>query len=125
MLPSLIAVVGVCASGKSSLVKRLRSLGYDARQVLQEHSYVPDMWQRLTQPDLLIYLDASLETIRTRKCMADWESWILDEERSRLRHAREHCDLYIDTDSLDAAGVLKQAIDFLRTVDRPFGPDCT
>ena len=39
----------------------------DARHVVQGHSHVPDMWQRVTQPDLLIYLDASLEVIRQRR----------------------------------------------------------
>ena len=46
----LIAIVGVCASGKSTLAKALRERGYNARQVLQEHSYVPYMWQRITRP---------------------------------------------------------------------------
>ena len=113
----LIAVVGVCASGKSTLADRLRSLGFDARQVLQEHSYVPDMWQRLTRPNLLIYLDASLETVRRRRHLADFEAWILEQERSRLRHAREHCDLYIDTDALDPASVLRLALEYLQTIE--------
>ena len=58
----LIAVVGVCAAGKSTLVQALRAEGFNARQVLQEHSYVPNMWQRITNPDLLIYLDCTIET---------------------------------------------------------------
>jgi len=29
--------------------------------IAQEHSYVPYMWKRITNPDLLIYLNASFE----------------------------------------------------------------
>ncbi len=110
----LIAVVGVCAAGKSTLVTRLRELGFNARQVLQEHSYVPYMWQRITNPDLLIYLDCSIDTTRARRNDRNFEAWILEEERRRLRHAREHCDLYIATDHLTPEEILAQAVAFLR-----------
>jgi hypothetical protein len=52
----LIAAVGPCTSGKSTLVRALRERGYNAREVVQEHSYVPAMWQVFAQPDILIYL---------------------------------------------------------------------
>jgi deoxyadenosine/deoxycytidine kinase len=109
----LIAVVGVCASGKSTLVTGLRELGFNARQVLQEHSYVPYMWQRITGPDLLIYLDCSIETTRARRRDRDFEVWLLEEERHRLRHALEHCDLYIATDELSPGEILNRAVAFL------------
>src|SRR5512144_1418394 len=96
----LIAVVGVCASGKSTLVAGLRAQGYNVRQVLQEHSYVPYMWQRITAPDLLIYLDAQLETIRARRRDPEFPVWLFEQELARLAHAREHCDLYISTDEM-------------------------
>jgi hypothetical protein len=63
----LIAVVGPCASGKSLLVQALRARGYNTREVAQEHSYVPTMWQRITQPDLLVYLDVSWAVARQRR----------------------------------------------------------
>lgn len=106
----LIAVVGVCAAGKSTLVRSLRAHGFNAREVLQEHSYVPAMWQRITNPDILIFLDCSIETTRNRRKDRHFESWMLDEERHRLRHAREHCDLYIATDSLSPDAILAQAL---------------
>jgi deoxyadenosine/deoxycytidine kinase len=112
----LIAVVGVCASGKSTLAGRLRDLGFNARQVLQEHSYVPYMWQRITNPDLLIYLDCSLDVTRARRRDREFESWILEEERRRLEHAREHCDLYIDTDHLTPDEILARTVAFLQQV---------
>ena len=65
--PPLIAIVGPCASGKTLLVQALKERGYNAREVRQEHSYVPTMWQRITQPDVLIYLDVSEEIALKRR----------------------------------------------------------
>ena len=108
----LIAVVGPCASGKSALVRRLKALGYNARHVAQDHSYVPDMWRRLTNPDLLIYLDAELSTIARRRHIG-WGERYLADERRRLRHARQHCDLYLPTDDLTEEEVLARVVAFL------------
>ena len=55
----LIGVVGSCGAGKSTLIKGLEAQGYACRHIAQEHSYVKDMWRRITHPDLLIYLQAS------------------------------------------------------------------
>ncbi|PKO21679.1 MAG: hypothetical protein CVU38_13425 [Chloroflexi bacterium HGW-Chloroflexi-1] len=109
----LIAIVGVCASGKSMLVAALRVRGFNARQVMQEHSYVPDMWRQITKPELLIYLDAGLATIRRRRQQPDWPAWILEREIERLRHARAHCDLYVKTDDLTPGEVLDRALALL------------
>ena len=114
----LIAVVGPCASGKSLLVQALRVRGYNAREVLQEHSYVPTMWQRITQPDLLVYLDVSWEVARHRRpidARADW--W--DELSKRLHHARQHADLYIHTDEIAPQEVLNKTLAFLRRLHHP------
>jgi len=108
----LIAVVGPCASGKPSLVRRLEALGYNVRHVAQDHSYVPDMWRRLTDPDLLIYLDVELSTIARRRRIS-WGERYLAEERHRLRHARQHCDFYLATDDLTEEEVLEQVVAFL------------
>lgn len=113
----LIAVVGVCASGKSTLVRGLQARGWNARHVVQEHSYVPDMWQRVTRPDLLICLDASLEIIRQRRCDPEMPAWLIGSERHRLRHAFERCDLYILTDTLSQDQVLERVLDFLSAVE--------
>ena len=108
-----IAVVGPCASGKTVLVEHLRKLGYEARECVQEHSYVPTMWQKVSQPDVLIYLDASLPTIVARR-PADWSEEHLAKLNRRLSHARQHCDLYIQTDCLSEEQVLERALDFLK-----------
>ncbi len=108
----LIAIVGPCTSGKSTLVRELRARGYNAREVVQEHSYTPTMWQRVTQPDLLIYLDVSWQVAqqrRTTDAKADW--W--DELAWRLRHARQHADLYIHTDELTRQEILERTLTFL------------
>lgn len=103
----LIAVVGVCAAGKSTLVASLRAQGWNARQVAQEHSYAPAMWQRITNPDVLIYLDASLDIIRRRRRDPDFPLWILEQEISRLRQARLQCHLYVNTDPFTPDQVLE------------------
>jgi len=108
-LPGLVkgrvSVVGPCASGKSELVDRLRAQGYDAHHCAQEHSQVPDMWRRLSRPEALVYLDASLEVIRRRR-PADCDEGYLQEQRGRLAHAREHCHIYVATDALSPGDVL-------------------
>lgn len=109
----LIAVVGPCAAGKSTLVKALRERGYNAHEVVQEHSYAPTMWQRVTQPDLLIYLDVSWESA-LRRCPTYMDTGWWEKLGPRLQHAREHADLYIHTDDITPAEVLDRALAFLK-----------
>jgi hypothetical protein len=109
-----VAVVGVCASGKSVLVRELRALGYDARHVAQEHSYVPDMWQRLTRPQILVYLGASLATVRRRRDPS-FPAALFQEQRRRLRHARCHCQICVCTDPLTESQVLARVVAALKS----------
>lgn len=111
----LVAVVGPCASGKSQLVQALRERGYNAREVLQEHSYVPSMWLRITQPDVLIYIDVSEAVARQRRPTDAPEGW-WDTLAHRLHHARQHADLYVNTDSLTSQQVIEQVSAFLNNV---------
>ena len=53
----LVAIVGPCAAGKSTLGRALKARGLRVREVAQEHSYVPAMWQRITNPDYLEHGD--------------------------------------------------------------------
>lgn len=108
-----IAVVGVCASGKSTLIAGLREAGYEARHVAQEHSYVPAMWQRISKPDLLIYLDADYEVVMARRPHTSLLEADLAEQKKRLAHARDHCDFYVDTSDLDPDQVRARVFDFL------------
>jgi deoxyadenosine/deoxycytidine kinase len=109
----VVGVVGPCGSGKTSLVKRLGDLGINARHIAQEHSYVAAMWQKITHPDLLIFLDASYaETIRRRKLNWTMEEYL--EQHRRLAHARQHADLYILTDVLNPEQVFQIVENFLK-----------
>jgi cytidylate kinase len=107
-----IGVVGPCAAGKSTLIAGLRERGLQVKHIAQEHSYVKDMWQRLTNPDFLIYLDVSYPIAFIRRQM-DWteKEYLLQVER--LRHAREHADFYLQTDEMTAEQVLKEVINRL------------
>lgn len=111
-----IAVVGPCVSGKSELVAALRQAGYEARHVAQEHSYVPAMWQRISQPDTLIYLDVDYEAAKARRPHIDWGPERLQEQAQRLAHAREHCDLYIDTSRLTREEVRNRVLQFVEAI---------
>jgi len=107
--PGRVAVVGVCAAGKSTLVRLLRQAGYEARSCAQEHSYVGDMWRRLSRPQVLVYVDASLEVISQRRQPA-YEPEYIAEQRRRLAHAREHCHIYVHTDDLAPVQVFERVV---------------
>jgi ATPase subunit of ABC transporter with duplicated ATPase domains len=106
-----IAVVGPCKAGKSTLIRGLAHHGYHARQIAQEHSMVPDMWQRLATPDLLIHLHCRFETTRARGL--NWLESEYDEELRRLAHARHHADFSIATDGVSPEEVLAAVLNFL------------
>lgn len=110
-----IGLVGPCGSGKSTLAGRLRARGYRVKHIAQEHSFVKDMWKRLVNPDVLVFLDASYPTTNTRRNLGWTESDYLEQHR-RLAHAREHADLYIFTDSMSEDEVEQKIIEFLETL---------
>jgi len=114
---TLIGVVGPCAAGKSTLIAGLTRLGYRSRHIAQEHSYVKDMWQRLTNPDVLVFLDASYPITCQRRKL-DWTKAEWQEQQHRLRHAREHAGLYLDTDRLSAEQVLERVVEFVRQAEQ-------
>ena len=108
----IIGVVGPCCAGKSTLVQSLAARGCDVRHIAQEHSYVPKMWKIIGKADLLIFLDVSYDVAQQRRWM-DWLPRDLEEQQHRLRDARSHCDLYIDTNPLTAAEVFDQVFPFI------------
>ena len=119
-----IAIVGPCASGKTTLAARLQREGYSARQIVQEHSYVADMWKVLSMPDLLIFLDATFATCNQRKALNWLENEYL-EQRRRLRHAKQHCDLYLETDALTPEQVLQAVLQALQAFSPAARPPAT
>jgi hypothetical protein len=107
-----IAIVGPCGAGKTVLAEGLRCEGWNARQIAQEHSAVPNMWQVVTQPDVLIYLEAPFDVCTDRKQL-DWTTQDYGQQMQRLRHAREHSDIALDTAERTPGDILKLVLDFL------------
>lgn len=108
----LIGVVGPCGSGKSTLVAGLEGHGYACRHIAQEHSYVQTMWQIITKPNVLIYLDSSF-AVSTTRAKLNWLEKDYNEQLRRLAHARSHAILLIETDDLTPEDVLQRALTFL------------
>lgn len=105
----LIGLVGPCGAGKTTLSNLLLENHVPARAIGQEHSYVPNMWKRLTNPDFLVFLDASYQVICARKNFSLTEAEYL-EQQYRLQHARRFADLYILTDLLSPPEVMAYII---------------
>ena len=124
MKTELVKIVGVSAAGKSTLVEGLRQFGYNARPAAQEHSEVPDMWQRIRPPNWLIFLDADLPAQGERRPDVSWSERWRRTELQRLAHARSHADLLIDTSSLTPEEVLQEIVRFLHVnrVEAASGP---
>jgi deoxyadenosine/deoxycytidine kinase len=112
---SLIGVVGPCGSGKTTLIAGLEKHGYACRHIAQEHSYVPAMWQKIAEPDFLIYLSVSFSNSTARRKLI-WREQDFDEQLRRLEHARQHANFFIDTDRLTPEQVLQTALNYLRDI---------
>jgi len=110
-----IGVVGPCAAGKTTLISSLKHLGLNAYHIAQEHSYVPDMWLRLVNPQVLVYLDVSYPVTIARKSL-NWMESEYNEQVDRLRHARQHAEIYIHTDPLNPHQVLHIVLRFIRQI---------
>jgi hypothetical protein len=97
------------------LIEALDALGYTTRHIAQEHSYVKDMWQRISNPDVLIFLQASYPVASQRKGKTfHWSEADYNEQQHRLAHAREHANLLIDTNNLSIQEVLDQVLAFIQ-----------
>ena len=83
------------------------------RHIAQEHSYVKDMWKRITNPDVLIFLDVSYPVTLERRRL-DWSDGDWAEQQRRLNHARAHADLYVNTDHLSVEQVVEKVVEFLK-----------
>jgi hypothetical protein len=65
---------------------------------------IADLWRRRC-PDALVFLDASLGTVRRRRGAA-WPHWIYDLQIDRLSHARSHATVLVDTGISDPEGTV-------------------
>lgn len=111
--PYLVGIVGPCASGKSTLISGLQLDNVSFRHIAQEHSYVKDMWKRLTNPDFLIFLDASYPVTMQRRSL-NWTEEEYAEQHRRLAHAHTNADCYIQTDLMNPREVQITVANFLR-----------
>lgn len=112
-----MGIVGPCTAGKSTLIQALGEVysKVELRHIAQEHSYVQYMWQRISQPVWLIFLDVSYGVSLRRKNL-NWTEAEYQEQQRRLAHAREHADLIIDTDGLTPEGVAERVKGFLASL---------
>lgn len=110
----VIGIVGPCGSGKTTLIQSLLEHNITARHIAQEHSYVQNMWQRITHPDLLIYLNASYETSTARRRL-NWTLEEYEEQIRRLAHAFQNADLVISTDRMNPQEICNAVLTFLDT----------
>jgi deoxyadenosine/deoxycytidine kinase len=114
-----VAVTGVCASGKTTLVHNLRQHNLEAYNVAQEHSLVKTLWKK-KNPDLLVTLDATLPVIKIRR-IVPWGEERLIAQHERLINAREHADIFIQTDNLSKDEVTDKVLDYIRRLEDDHG----
>lgn len=108
-----VVIVGPCASGKSTLVERLRDIGYDAVVCAQEHSDIPTLWRR-ARPAAMIALCVDLPTLRERRG-ANWPEEIWRRQQQRLANAQSAATVVVDTSELSSGDVLAVVARALRT----------
>lgn len=112
-----VGIVGPCTAGKSTLIHNLGQTytTIELRHIAQEHSYVQSMWQRISRPEWLIFLDVSYPVTLQRKRL-NWTEAEYAEQQRRLAHAREHADLVIATDELSPGEVVERVKAFLASL---------
>jgi len=107
----LIGIIGPCKAGKSTLAANLLKNGYNARQIAQEHSFAPDMWRIISNPEILIFLEVSFQSTLSRGL--SWLESDYDEQRLRLTKAKEDANLVVQTDHDSPEIVLSKVMEFV------------
>ena len=112
----IVGLVGPCKSGKTLLKRGLTEKGYRIKHIAQEHSFAQEMWKKIANPDILIYLDVSFPVTLERSSL-HWNESEYQEQLRRLKHAREHADLVIHTDNLTPQEVLEKALKLINSIE--------
>jgi thymidylate kinase len=73
------------------------------------------MWRRFSNPDILIFLDVSYPVAQERRKL-NWTTREYEKQTYRLRNARQHADLYLDTDELRPEEILKKVLSFIAEI---------
>lgn len=107
-----VVIIGPCASGKTSLTRRLQKRGFDARACGQEHSEIRELWRHM-QPDVLIGLRIDLDTLRERRSSGTWSGTIYARQQARLASGYANADLVIDCDAVDQDDVEQSVLVWL------------
>ncbi len=110
-----VGIVGPCTAGKSTLMANLlaeKPAEIELRHIAQEHSYVQTMWQVISHPRLLVFLDVTYPVTLQRKKLNWTEAEYLEQQR-RLAHARQHANFYLLTDGLTPRQVAEEVKGFL------------
>jgi thymidylate kinase len=75
------------------------------------------MWQHITKPDILIFLDVSFPVCQQRRPL-NWKFSDFEEQQKRLAHARLHANLTINSDDFSIAEILTTVINFLHDSEK-------
>lgn len=108
----IIGLVGPCKAGKTVLQRNLIKHGLTVRHIAQEHSYVPNMWKKISNPDVLVFLDVEFETTLKRSSLA-WNKQEYQTQLERLENAKENADLIIQTDDLTPQQITEIVLEYL------------
>jgi len=87
-------------------------LGYNIRQIAQEHSFVAKMWELITKPTHLIFLEVDHQR-SVERSQLNWTEKDHQEQLRRLKHAYQNADLIIDTNQLTIPEVREKAKEFI------------
>jgi len=115
----IVGLVGPCKSGKTTLKRQLVEHGYTVKHIAQEHSYAPQMWKKIADPDVLVFLQVSYPVTLERSNLT-WSEAEYQPHLNRLAHAFDHADLVIDTDDKNPDGIFNLVIDFLKKRDSAY-----
>ncbi|GAC1366835.1 MAG: hypothetical protein NVS4B8_21550 [Herpetosiphon sp.] len=108
-----VVIIGACGTGKTTLLAGLRSSGYRAQIIAQEHSAIPGLWHHNGMPDAVVYLHATAAVISVRRSNT-FPEWLYLEQLERLADGRAHATVVVDTTCLSAAEVRDYVVTALK-----------